>query len=51
MALNSMRPEEIAEVHGVSPSTVKRDWNVIRAWLTRELKRGSRGDSRVVAKD
>ena len=43
--------EEIAEVLGVSPSTVKRDWNVAKAWLTREMKRGSRGDSRDVAKD
>jgi RNA polymerase sigma factor (TIGR02999 family) len=43
--------EEIAEVLCVSPSTVKREWNVAKAWLTREMKRGSRGDSRDVAKD
>jgi RNA polymerase sigma-70 factor (ECF subfamily) len=42
--------EEIAEVLGVSPSTVKRDWNVAKAWLTRAMKRGSRGDSEL-AKD
>jgi RNA polymerase sigma factor (sigma-70 family) len=31
--------EEIAEVIGVSPSTVKRDWGLARAWLRRELSR------------
>jgi RNA polymerase sigma factor (TIGR02999 family) len=31
--------EEIAEVLGISVSTVKRDWNVAKAWLTREMKR------------
>jgi RNA polymerase sigma factor (TIGR02999 family) len=29
--------EEIAEVTGVSPATVKRDWATARAWLLREL--------------
>lgn len=29
--------EEIAEVVGVSPATVKRDWTAARAWLVREL--------------
>lgn len=42
--------EEIAEVLGVSPSTVKRDWNVAKAWLTREMKKGSRGDPAELAK-
>ena len=32
--------EETAEVLGVSSRTVKRDWSLARAWLTRELKRG-----------
>lgn len=31
--------EEIAEVLGISESTVKRDWNVAKALLTREMKR------------
>jgi RNA polymerase sigma factor (TIGR02999 family) len=31
--------EEIAEVIGVSPATVKREWSVARAWLRRELSR------------
>jgi RNA polymerase sigma factor (TIGR02999 family) len=30
--------EETADVLGVSPATVKRDWIVARAWLFRELK-------------
>ena len=29
--------EEIAEVLGVSPATVKREWTAARAWLKREL--------------
>ena len=29
--------EETAELLGVSPATVKRDWGVARAWLRREL--------------
>lgn len=29
--------EEIAEVMGVSPATVKREWTTARAWLRREL--------------
>lgn len=32
--------EEIAEVSGVSESTVKRQWRVARAWLVNELGRG-----------
>lgn len=42
--------EEIAEVLGISASTVKRDWNVAKAWLTREIKRGQSGDSGELAK-
>ena len=34
--------EEVAEALGISVSTVKRDWNVARAWLARELSDGSR---------
>jgi len=41
--------EEIAGVLGVSSSTAKRDWNVAEAWLTRQMKKGNRGNSRPVA--
>ena len=30
--------EETAEVIGISPKTVKREWSVARAWLHRELR-------------
>ncbi len=43
--------EEIAEVLGISSSTVKRDWNVAKAWLTRQMKRGTRGNTGAVAKN
>ena len=41
--------EDIAEALGISPSTVKRDWNVAKAWLTRQMKKGNHGNSRPVA--
>jgi RNA polymerase sigma factor (TIGR02999 family) len=31
--------DEIAEVLGVSPDTVKRDWKLAKAWLGRELRK------------
>jgi RNA polymerase sigma factor (TIGR02999 family) len=34
--------EETAEVMNVSERTVKRDWNVAKAWLRRELRRDGR---------
>lgn len=43
--------EEIAQVLGISSSTVKRDWNVAKAWLTRQMKKGTRGNTRPVAQD
>jgi RNA polymerase sigma-70 factor, ECF subfamily len=30
--------EETAEVIGISPATVKREWTMAKAWLTRELR-------------
>jgi RNA polymerase sigma factor (TIGR02999 family) len=42
--------EEIAEVLGISASTVKREWNVAKAWLTRQMKKGARGGTGAVAK-
>jgi RNA polymerase sigma factor (TIGR02999 family) len=35
-----MTIEETAEVMGVSPATVKREWMMARAWLRRELSEG-----------
>jgi RNA polymerase sigma factor (sigma-70 family) len=34
-----LSPEEVAHVLGVSERTVRRDWNLARAWLFRELNR------------
>lgn len=31
--------EEVAEALNVSPATVRRDWSLARAWLSRELKK------------
>lgn len=33
--------EETAEVVGISPATVKREWSVAKAWLLREVSRGA----------
>jgi RNA polymerase sigma factor (TIGR02999 family) len=33
--------EETAEVMGISPATVKREWSVARAWLLREINKCS----------
>ncbi|HZE72537.1 MAG TPA: sigma-70 family RNA polymerase sigma factor [Pyrinomonadaceae bacterium] len=38
--------EETAKVLDVSERTVKRDWNVAKAWLRRELRRGGRAGAR-----
>jgi RNA polymerase sigma factor (TIGR02999 family) len=43
--------EEIADVLNISSSTVKREWNVAKAWLTREMKRGKSGETGAVAKN
>ena len=36
--------EETAEVLGVSPGTVMRDWTLAKAWLQREINGGGRQD-------
>jgi RNA polymerase sigma factor (TIGR02999 family) len=36
--------EETAEVLGVSPQTVLRDWRLAKAWLYEEIKRGAGDD-------
>jgi RNA polymerase sigma factor (TIGR02999 family) len=38
--------EETAKVLDVSERTVKRDWNVAKAWLRRELSRGGKAEAR-----
>ena len=43
--------EEVADVLGISASTVKRDWRVAKAWLTRELGRGTHGGTGTVAQN
>ena len=40
--------EETAEALEVSPATVKRDWSMAKAWLTREVGRTSVGKDRAV---
>lgn len=37
--------EETAGVLEISPATVKRNWNVAKAWLARELRRGQHRDA------
>ncbi len=43
--------EETAVALEISPATVKRDWNMAKAWLTREVGRSLRGEDRAVAED
>ena len=43
--------EEAAEVLGISLSTVKRDWSVAKAWLSRQIKRGTHAEPATVAED
>lgn len=46
-----MTVEETAAVLGVSSATVKRDWSMARAWLSRQIKRGEGGNKSRVAKN
>lgn len=41
--------EETALALEISPATVKRDWNIAKAWLMREVGRESLGRNRTVA--
>lgn len=41
--------EETAAALEISPATVKREWNMAKAWLTREAGRGDLGRDRAVA--
>ncbi len=37
--------EQTAAVLGISPATVKREWSIAKAWLSREVRRGSGRDA------
>ena len=41
--------EEIGEILGISRSTVKREWNVAKAWLSRQMKRGGHDEASTMA--
>jgi RNA polymerase sigma factor (TIGR02999 family) len=41
--------EEIADILGISVSTVKRDWSLAKAWLARRMRRGKHGSTGTVA--
>ena len=43
--------EETAEVLGISPVTVKRDWRIAKAWLYRELADGTTDGPRTLEAD
>ncbi len=43
--------EEIAAALGISRSSVKRDWNVAKAWLSRQMRREGRAESGTMAQD
>jgi RNA polymerase sigma factor (TIGR02999 family) len=43
--------DETAEILDISTSTVKRDWNMAKAWLTREVRRGSGGADQAVGEN
>jgi len=43
--------EETATTLGISPATVKRDWSMARAWLSRKMKRGEGGIEAGVGKN
>lgn len=46
-----LKDDEIAEVLGVSPKTVRRDWDVARRWLRNELSGRKPDDDGSVAAD
>ena len=43
--------EETAAVLEISPATVKREWSMARAWLSRQIKRGEGGNQARLGKD
>jgi DNA-directed RNA polymerase specialized sigma24 family protein len=43
--------EETAAALEISPATVKRDWSMAKAWLTREVGRSLSGEDRRMGED
>jgi RNA polymerase sigma-70 factor (ECF subfamily) len=43
--------EETATILEISPATVKRNWNMAKAWLSREMRRGVHGAGETLGKD
>jgi RNA polymerase sigma factor (TIGR02999 family) len=43
--------EETATILDISPATVKRDWSMARAWLSRKMKRGEGGNKAGLGKN
>jgi RNA polymerase sigma factor (TIGR02999 family) len=43
--------EETSALLGISPSTIGRDWNTAKAWLSREMRKRNHGKSGPVGKD
>ncbi|SRR5581483_2921432 len=43
--------EETAALLGISAATVKRDWSMARAWLSRQIKRGEIGNNVTMGKN
>jgi RNA polymerase sigma-70 factor (ECF subfamily) len=36
--------DEVAEILGVTPQTIRRDWRLSKAWLLREMTHRGKGD-------
>jgi DNA-directed RNA polymerase specialized sigma24 family protein len=43
--------EETAALLGISAATVKRDWSMAKAWLSRQIKRGESGNQAGLGKN
>ncbi|HEX7288671.1 MAG TPA: sigma-70 family RNA polymerase sigma factor [Candidatus Angelobacter sp.] len=43
--------DETSALLGISPSTIGRDWNMAKAWLSREMRKGDHGKHRPAGKE
>ena len=43
--IGGLNIEETAEVLGISPATVQREWRAAKAWLYREIKKEARDEA------